>query len=228
MDIKLFVGTLRERIAFWDHVDTVANALSVVQQNGIEVYRAACSPTYIHQGREWVAESFLESDATHLCFIDSDMAIHPNSIMRLIEDNLPIVGGLYYGRRDVPVACAFEMTPDNKTRSISQTVLNWHQEQQVPIQSTYFVGDYDDSIIPCDCIGFGLIVIKREVVEVIPEPRFGKHGENLGEDVLFCLNAKEQGYKTYLDMNVQCVHISINGITNAHFRQYNRWDNNDQ
>lgn len=51
--------------------------------------------SHINRARNRIVKGFLETDATHLLFIDSDISFKPEDITRLLSHDLPIVGGLY-------------------------------------------------------------------------------------------------------------------------------------
>ena len=49
----------------------------------------------ISRARGGMMAAFLASDATHLLFVDADIGFDPTSVFRLLDANLPVVGGLY-------------------------------------------------------------------------------------------------------------------------------------
>lgn len=49
----------------------------------------------VPRARNHLSRLFLESDCTHLLFIDSDMGFRPEHVQKLLEDDLELVGGLY-------------------------------------------------------------------------------------------------------------------------------------
>jgi hypothetical protein len=55
----------------------------------------------IGRGRAAVMAKFLAGDATHLLFIDADIAFPPDALFRLLEAGQPVVGGLC-PRKDPP------------------------------------------------------------------------------------------------------------------------------
>jgi hypothetical protein len=55
--------------------------------------------TYLELGRNYIANAFYNSDATHLVFIDADNGFLPNNFFELILTQKDIVGGLYPRRK---------------------------------------------------------------------------------------------------------------------------------
>ncbi len=56
---------------------------------------ATTSDSLIGRGRIRIFSRFLQSDYTHLMFIDSDIAFDPQSVLDLIRWSKPLVGGVY-------------------------------------------------------------------------------------------------------------------------------------
>src|SRR3990167_8559146 len=49
----------------------------------------------IHQNRENIAKAVMNSDCTHLLFIDSDMVFEPDALKKLIARDRDIIGAPY-------------------------------------------------------------------------------------------------------------------------------------
>lgn len=218
----IIIGVLRERMSWWEHIDSVDSATYYLGEHGIQWRKGHVYATYIHEGREAIADMFLKTNGTHLCFVDSDMVLPEKAIWTLYQHDLPIVGGTYYKRYGKPEVCVFDF--EDGTLAKCQEVLDWINQNKAPRVTPPVVWDYPDSLMKCGVIGFGCLLIKRGVIEAIPKPRFGIHGQNYGEDVLFCLKAQEQGYPIYADLNVQCGHLATQVITHAHFRNITKWE----
>jgi len=135
--------------------------------------------------------------------LDADISFKPTDLRHLIALNLDIVGGAYHARESHKqryVAGDFE--PGYKYAS-----------------TDFFLSSQCRGLIKVDWIGMGFTLIKRDVfrkirypwwrevvVEVI-DPRDGKlHAHYNGDDIGFCLNAKEAGYDIYCDCDVVVKH----------------------
>jgi len=74
-------------------------------------------------------------------------------------------------------------------------------------------------LIEIQGVGMASTLIKREVFEKTPKPWFFPE-PNLGEDLAFCIRAKEQGFKIYCDTNLICGHCTTEIITEAHYLKW--------
>ena len=57
--------------------------------------RFVFNESLITRARNTLAHLFLESDATHLMFIDADIEFHPNSIVEMLKADKDIICGIY-------------------------------------------------------------------------------------------------------------------------------------
>src|SRR5690554_3424171 len=48
--------------------------------------------TYVHQARQDLMIHMLENGATHILWLDSDMRFPPETLLHLLQHNLPVVG----------------------------------------------------------------------------------------------------------------------------------------
>lgn len=178
--------------------------------------------------RNNVATRCLEMGAEWLFFWDSDMMIPPNAITRLVNHNLPIVGGLYYRRHPDIWPQVF--------RDVGGGVLNPISKKEVDIFTL------QGSVFEVDAIGAGCLLINRRVLEVlkdhVPQRAFRVVGPPPGEikfyeffkwglgresgpepcyseDLTFCMLAKKHGFKVCCDPLVKCTHIVPMGITDG-------------
>lgn len=92
---KLFVGTLATKGQFeHEYVTSLGRALPVFQREGIEtVTYFETNTTDVAHARNRMATLFLETDCTHLLFVDSDQRWRAEDVIRMLSHELPIVGG---------------------------------------------------------------------------------------------------------------------------------------
>lgn len=138
----------------------------------------------IEVNRNILANKFLETDCTHLLMIDSDVSALPNLIPKWLNYNKDIIGGY------IPI---------------------WNKELQHPRFFAYHI--INGQAVPidpilgfqkCDIVGTGCIMIKRKVIETIPNPRFRQildknGGFKMGEDQYFVGLASNAGFEIYVD-----------------------------
>lgn len=186
--------------------------LKLVQEVQIKGLHGAVRPhigdSAVGRARNSLTREFLESDCTHLLFIDCDLLFSTDHIKRIMSHDDPIVGGLYCKKQEGPV----------------QLVLNG---SLTPTQ------ERPDHLLEVRYIGTGFLRIAREVFEKMIE-RYGEelryqcdHDRNiteydfwqmgvykypdgtrrwLSEDWYFCQRALDLGYKVYADLGVTLKH----------------------
>ncbi len=162
----------------------------------------------IVEARTFLTDEALRSEpkVTHLLFVDDDMQFPPHSLKRLLDHDLPIVGGLCHNRRP-PYA---------------PVLMKKHEDRE----GWGFMYHYPKGkLVEVDLTGAGFLLVKREVFEAITV----KHGEaswwqkmrGISEDFSFCLRATECGYKVHVDCGLEIGHVG-EVVVNAAFAERNR------
>jgi len=130
----------------------------------------------VQKGRWMGVKQALETDATHVMFVDSDMTMPPNTITDLLEHNRDIVG-CYYKKRDGSGDTVGELIPALKKTGLVEAL---H-------------------------LGTGMLMININVFKKMAEPWFnvGLHeGKWLSEDQYFCEVATLLEYKIMCDLDL--------------------------
>lgn len=83
--------------------------------------------------------------------------------------------------------------------------------------SNEFITDYEpNSIVECDAVGFGVVLIKVDMIKRIKQPRFFSN-THLGEDIFFCIKAKgEAGAKIVMDTAIKVGHLRPPQLATEH------------
>jgi hypothetical protein len=161
--------------------------------------------------RNQIVDTYLNKTTDEwLLQIDTDQRFTTKDFKKLLEaadaDERPIVSGVVHGGWEVgeiylePVPCIFRLGSDN---------------------ALYAYHDYPaDSIVEIDACGTGAILVHRRVFEAIRDSadtthqgtKWGfyqdmpVHGEWVGEDLLWCIRAKQLGFKIHAHTGVQMEH----------------------
>ena len=165
--------------------------------------------TYVHTARNRLVYDAVAAEATHLMFIDADMQFKPNAFNEMMEKsikrNLDLVGGLYVSRFN------------EKTNIIKKIIK--------PKDGEPFLQDIKElpttkDLFEVDVIGTGFLLIKMDVFKKLNPPffyytspkEFGMKevpfpNSELGEDVVFCLNAKKSGFQIFCDPTIELGHV---------------------
>ena len=193
---------------------------------GFQVRPRECETgPHLSRARNLLLKSFLETEDEYLLFTDTDIAFAPQDVAMLLAADAPIAGALYFtaalgtqpwptamvegqqaedgpGTGDVSakpglVPLTLPTPPEDFDEANQEQLEAWMAELAIPIK--------------VDAVGMGLTLIKREVCEKVaaayPYP-FEYIGDQ-GEDLIFCLRAKELGYDTVVVPAARVGHIKV-------------------
>jgi hypothetical protein len=167
------------------------------------------SSSFIPSGRELTALDLYENNwetrevgagqytYDKIFWIDSDIEWEVEQFQKILESDLDIVGGLYQTHPNGTVACSF-FDPTGRPAMVRETDF-FMQEEPVEVFG----------------IGFGFVAMKQGVFEKSDRPWFRIEGVkwdgldfecNVGEDYSFCVNARRNGFKTFVDPTVRVKH----------------------
>lgn len=149
----------------------------------------------VQYAREQFAESVIALDADYLLMIDDDMLAPPDLFFRLAAND-----------KDICAALAFTRNPDHKP-VIYDVIEGFDPVTKNDYYINKFAMNYPrDTLVECDAVGFGAVLIKRKVIEAMKTPRFmGLTG--CGEDITFCYKAKKLGFQVWMDTRIKLGHL---------------------
>jgi len=131
-----------------------------------------------------------EKDVTHMLFLDTDCIMEKptdinQAIAMLLQCKVPIVSGLYRAKKkeDFPYA---------------MWITNPAGPGYLPVES------YTGNWLNVDVIGFGFVLLERQVFEKVPQPWFTWGEPQPSEDFAFCEKAKKHGFdiRVYTDVKL--------------------------
>jgi hypothetical protein len=140
----------------------VAQSIGVMQANRIGMlYSFMMNESLITRARNSLAYDFLQSEATHLMFIDADIGFNPNFIPPMIKADKDIICGLYPKKEinwmTVEEAVKNGVPPQELERYTGAFVVNLVDNKQVTTNI--------NTPIEIDNGGTGFMLIKRKVFE---------------------------------------------------------------
>lgn len=199
--------------------------------------KAEIDMNVVSLARNSIVQSVINTDVDYLWWVDSDVLVPANGLELLdyIDDEHPIVSGLYFSRR-------FPYHPQAYTRAAVHT----HGEHPfIPIV------DLPDKPSFVDAVGAGFMLVQRtflvqmqarydEYFKVIrdyleaggpgipSDVRYGLHLaqsvspwfeflNKVGEDFYFCDMAHRMGVRPFLIPHVQAYHVGPQNIGYEHF-----------
>ena len=179
----------------------------------------------IPRARARLAASFLaHRQATHLLFIDADIAFAPDTAFRLLDAERDLIGGVYPIKHldwDRIRAAALAGAPDLMAASLSYVVrFIPHPENAVEVEGGFARVAY---------VGTGFMLARRAVVErvaaahpelrarleegpeltsMIFEPMIEPEtGDYLSEDYAFCRRWRDLGGEVWADVESRLTHV---------------------
>ena len=152
----------------------------------------------IDQVRNLIANYTVRNNYDYLFCVDSDMDLESDTLVKLLSADKEIIGGIYRQRNlNAIIPEVYFLTLNYGSRNANTEEIN-------------LIGD---QVIPVDSIGFGCVLIKKEVLEKMEYPHFlYKHSidfkDTVSEDTYFCRKARETlGIMTYCHGGVRPGHI---------------------
>ena len=146
-----------------------------------------------HRARTELAEAFLQTDCTHILWLDDDNIPREDDLITLIEDNLPLVSGLYFRRVEPFEPIIMVKRENGRGTDRKPDIYREGKKGLYKIQST----------------GMGFMLVKRQVIYEVRRlgtNMFDVRG-GIGEDVWFCVQVSGAGYDIWLDTRVEVGHL---------------------
>lgn len=172
---------------------------------------------FIPFAREHLAKLALQYNCEYLFMVDDDMMAPFDLFYKLVAHDKDIVSPLAFTRNPPynPVIYRLKQGWDPTVRQryyANQHVLNYPR----------------NTLVQCDAVGFGAVLIKTELFRKIPSPWFMSSAET-GEDILFCCKARENGFSIFCDTSQKLGHLSDSLIvTEEYHDQFNHIDSSQQ
>jgi hypothetical protein len=150
---------------------------------------------YVHHNRNKLLYRALDSDSTHLLFVDSDMAWPIDGAQRLLAHGLDIVGADYNRRQTPPISVS---KPLGLVEGATMAEPRYQQ------------------LFEAEHVGTGFMLIRLDAVRDLPRPYFDFPDYDravdaeypfIGEDVAFCLKARQHGVRVWCDPTLNMGHI---------------------
>jgi hypothetical protein len=218
---------------FGPYLQSIIRLVKLLDKHGIENDHAdIVNESLIPRARNVLVKRFLQTNHTHLLFVDSDIIFDANDVIRMLQADKEVICGIYPKKEvnwdNVAKAAISGVKPDHLKYFVGNPVMN-------PISG----GEFKDFNTPVKIKngGTGFMLIKREVFEtlekVVPtfwsqdEEEFSvffdtsleKHADGrndyLSEDYHFCKLWREAGGDVYAAPWVVLEHIGIYSFSGA-------------
>lgn len=203
MLMMLHLGMLQER-SKWESVDLRGGG-----PERLEFYHFTAGRLLTPAAREALADNALSAGMDYLFMIDDDMICPIDLFEKLYRHNVDIVAPLAFTRNAPHYAVLYECKK------------GWDPVAKNDYFINHYVRNYPkDSLVRCDAVGFGSVLIKMDVVRKMRKPYFMSTC-GTGEDVLFCYKAFEGcGARTYMDTSVSLGHLSNPAVITQDYAEW--------
>lgn len=166
--------------------------------------------TLIYTSRHELANMAIDMDADYIFWMDSDMTFRQDCLLKMIDtleaNDLDILTGLYFRRVPPYSPVLFDRL------EMRGNICSWSEFKSLP-----------DGLFEIGGCGFGCLLAKTDVF-FDGLARYGNMftpiGNN-GEDIAFCVRAREMGYKIMCDPSMVCGHIGYVTVNDKFFKAYN-------
>jgi glycosyltransferase involved in cell wall biosynthesis len=205
----------------YQYVMSILNLSSLCAARGIGVdFYFIANESLIQRARNLSAQTFLaHPHATHLLFIDADIQFNPEHILRMIDADVDIIGGIY-AKKQVNWD---RLTPENVEEVKKSMSLLVDSASPININAT-------EDMTEVQWLATGCMLIKKHVFEKIKEsdntrwittytpPVYAYfdcmiwNGNYLSEDYYFCQRWKDLGGKIYAANWAKCMHWGTFGF----------------
>lgn len=162
----------------------------------------------IYDSRNKLAVQAIKGGFDYVMWFDSDMVFESDTMTRLqkhLQDGYDIVTGLYFRR-----------TPPYTPVLFSKLEV---REDGIGVDFADYNDYPSDRLFEVAGCGFGCVIMKTEVLVDI----FSNTGNmfqpfaSAGEDIAFCIRARERGYKIFCDPTVKLGHVGHAVITESFY-----------
>ena len=198
-DGKVNIGTAFALASIGRHLEHYGARLSFAEVTGCSI---------VSRARNILVKQFLDSDCTDLLFVDSDVVINTDAVLRLmaVSSDRDVVAGTY------------------PSRTTSGKIFSglYLDDDKMPIAD-------ENGLLKAKMAATGFMLIRRHVVTELvkrhPEwtyradamsPGRVEHalfdvgvidGAYIGEDIMFCQRAIAEGFTVYIDPEISLPHV---------------------
>jgi len=167
----------------------------------------------IGTARNSIVREFLNSGFSHLLFLDSDIVLERDTILRLMSHAKPLVSALYFtkGGAMEPAAWFHSKVPWKRDAPVIKQVEPRkfvHTKTNEPVKG----------LVEAELLGMGCVLVERSVFERSEQPWFYysmadenmKDEDRISEDFYFCYSKlyKKLGIKPLLDTKAIVGHMT--------------------
>ena len=167
--------------------DLVAMCAYTIKTTKHDIDLFTSSGTLIFDQRNSLVKTALDIKADYLLFVDADMRFPKDTLTILMAHDKDIIG----------------VNATTRSEPVKPTAKNIHINEDGSIDWMPVYSNAKTGLDKVDGMGCGVMLIKRQVIEGLEVPYFYfeqlPNNKILGEDIYFCVKAKDAGFDTWVD-----------------------------
>lgn len=186
--MKLLIGIPSLDYMHTDFVKSLTALIVRLKDDGVDFTVHIESGTLVYKARDNIASKAVNEGYTHVLWFDSDMVFTDDIFDTLQFCGKDIVCGIFHARRKGYHSCLFKSLKLNDLERF----------EEYPKEPFEIAG-----------CGFGCVLLSVEVLKAV----FQRYKscflplQYYGEDLAFCVRAREVGYKIYADPTAVVGHV---------------------
>jgi len=229
MKKKITIGTpMYGGMATHAYIGGLLSNFEILRQNDIKVdWNLMGNESLITRGRNYIADHFLQSDSTHLMWIDADIGFERNAILKLLNYDEDFIGAAYPKKmidwERIRTTSILSTNPNNIRDHGSSYVVNFLDNEH-NINKTN-----DKGLVEMRHLGTGFMLVTKKVFKKMRSNCRQARASNFGqfanwyteyfktdldedgilqsEDWVFCNQWRDVGGKIWLDPTIKLDHV---------------------
>ncbi len=189
------------------HWQVLGSLLSLQLPKDTKIKYHLVGSCLIYEAREGIINFALKNECNYVLFLDSDMVLPSNALLKMVH-------ALNTTEANIITGTAFKRTPP--FQPCFYTKLSYNPKEMKPILESP-VEFPKTGLIPLQGLGMACCMMKTSIFKNIEKPYFFPL-PNLGEDLTFCLKAKQKNIKMYVDLSIDVGHVTTMPVKQEHYR----------
>lgn len=200
------------------HTGFVQSLLALKIPEGAQIRYGMILNSLVYDARNALAAQAVKEDTDFILWLDSDMTFSPSLLVDLLADDKDIVSGLCFRRRPPFSPTLYKTLRADRERPER----NAHEKYD----------DYPkDTLFEVEGCGMAAVLMKTDVLRKITLHEFVPGKANMppfapilgyGEDLSFCVRAREAGCSIWCDSRVKVGHLGVVVIDEQAWEARNR------
>lgn len=186
--------------------------INYTAKKGIQVdFVGITERTLVDTARNVLAREFLKTPSDWAFWMDADMILPKETIVRLLEvaeqKKTKLVTGVYYQRGNKHWPVLWTRSPELENGQTPQVLNKKEYDQNSHVGMFTVPGPEAKEPFKVHSAGFGCVLAHRNVFESTEDPWFRFLYKQCSEDFYFFINAGKKGYELWADPSLKIGHI---------------------